>query len=199
MRQTVAVVVLVLLAALALWRMRVGWVHRRRRTQDLVPALPVAPAELGARRLGPLDAVYVSTTRAGDWLDRVPAQGLGVRSPARVEVHDAGVSIARTGAPDLFVPRGALRGIGTAPGIAGKVVGGEGLAVLTWQADAADPRGLDTGLRLRHTADRSRLVQAVSTLIMTAGATAPARDVPGVTAPATDVPGATAPGEKGHA
>jgi hypothetical protein len=168
-RQAVSTFVLVLVVLLVFWGMRAGWRGRTRRSAALVPDLPAAPSDLGAERLGPLDATYVSTTRAGDWLDRVTAQGLGVRSPAQVTVYDAGVRITRQGATDLFVPRAAVRGATGAPGIAGKVVGGEGVVVLTWQADAADPRGLDTGLRPKHAADRARLVDALTQL--TAGGT----------------------------
>ena len=163
-RQAVSTVVLVLVVLVAFWGMRAGWKARTRRSSALVPALPAAPAELGAERLGPVDATYVSTTRAGDWLDRVTTEGLGVRSPARVSVFDAGVRITRQGATDLFVPSAAVRRAAAAPGMAGKVVGGEGLVVLTWQADPGDPRGLDTGLRPKHAADRERLIDALTTL-----------------------------------
>ena len=163
-RQVVSTAVLVVLMLLAFWGMRAGWRGRARRTSALVPHLVAVPAELGAQRLGPVEATYVSTTRAGDWLDRVSAEGLGVRSPAQVGVFDAGVRITRQGAPDLFVPAAALRGAAGAPGMAGKVVGGEGLVVLTWQADPDDPRGLDTGLRPKHAADRERLIDALTTL-----------------------------------
>ncbi|AEE46109.1 hypothetical protein [Cellulomonas fimi] len=165
MRPWVSVVVLVLVAVLALWGMRAGWLGRRRRTEGLVPQLPVAPDDLGPARFGPVEAVYVSTTRAGDWLDRVAAHDLGVRSPAQVSVHDAGVLVSRTGATDVFVPAPTLRGAGTAPGIAGKVVGKDGLVVLTWQPHPDDPRGLDTGLRTRHAADRPLLVAAAAALV----------------------------------
>jgi len=164
-RTEVSVAVLVLVVVAALGGMWFGWRGRRRRSEAVVPTLPQAPADLGAARLGPLEAVYVSTTRAGDWLDRVAAHRLGVRSPATVDVFDAGVRIGRTGAPDVFVPAEALRGATTAPGMAGKFVGGDGLVVLTWQAGPDDARGLDTGLRPRHAADRPRLVEAVAALI----------------------------------
>ncbi|WP_315095243.1 hypothetical protein [uncultured Cellulomonas sp.] len=163
-RQAVSTVVLALVVVLVLWAMRAGWRARTRRSSALVPALPVAPADLGSTRLGPVDAVYVSTTRAGDWLDRVTAHDLGVRSRAQVTVLDAGVRITREGAADVFVPAASLRGASTAPGMAGKVVGGDGLVVLTWQADPADPRGLDTGLRPQHAADRGRLIESVTAL-----------------------------------
>ncbi len=162
-----AVGVCVAIVALSWWGMRAGWNRRRRSTAALVPALPTRPDGLGARRFGPVEAVYVSTTAAGDWLDRVVAADLGVRSPASVSVHDAGVLVERTGAADLFVPAGALRAATAAPGIAGKVVGGDGLVVLTWAVAADDARGLDTGLRTRHAADREALIAAAGELAAT--------------------------------
>lgn len=176
MRQLLGVAVCVLVVVLALWGMRRGWRRRSAATAPLVAHLPEQPAELGARRAEPVEATYVSTTRAGDWLDRVAAADLGVRSPASVEVYDAGVQIRRTGARDVFIPATALRAAATAPGIAGKVVAGDGLVVLTWQADADDARGLDTGLRPRHAADRPRLVAAVTDLITTTPGAAGAQE-----------------------
>lgn len=162
---TLAVIILIGMVVVALLVMRAGWRSRARRTAAFVPELPVAPAELGRSLFGPAAMVYVSTTRAGDWLERITANGLGVRSRAEVEVFDAGVRITRTGAPDLFVPTAALRGVTVGPGIAGKVVGGDGIVFLTWQATPDDPRGVDTGLRPRHAADRERLVDAIAPLI----------------------------------
>ncbi|WP_444661874.1 PH-like domain-containing protein [Cellulomonas sp. CW35] len=164
-RQAVTVGAMLVLLVLALWGARVGWERRRRRTLAAVPTIPAVPDELGALLAGPFDAVYVSTTLAGDWLERVVANDLGVRSPAQVSVHDTGVLVRRTGAHDVFVPRAALRGVARAPGIAGKVVGRDGLVVVSWlPPGAADDRGLDTGLLPRHAADREALVAAVAAL-----------------------------------
>lgn len=159
------------LGALGLWGMWRGWQHRTRRTGALVPALPTVPADgsadLGRPRTDPVEATYVSTTVAGDWLDRVTAHDLGLRGPAVTQVFDGGVRILRPGATDLFIPATALRAAGTAPGIAGKVVGGDGIVLLTWRAPG-EPAGegilLDTGLHTRHRADRPRLVEAIATL-----------------------------------
>ncbi len=165
-RQVATTLVLLAILLLSWWGMRVGWEHRRRRTEALAPALPVVPDDPGPVTAGPFEAVYVSSTRAGDWLDRVVANGLGVRSPARVSVHPTGVLVGRSGAPDLFVPASSLRGVTTSPGIAGKVVGGSGIVVLTWSpAGTDDDRGLDSGLQPRHPADREALVAAVAALI----------------------------------
>ena len=164
-----SVTVLVALGAALLVGMGRGW-RRLSRGASPVPAPPAVPAEdaLGDARTEPLDATYVSTTRAGDWLDRVGAHGLGVRSAATVQVFDQGVVVRRRGAPDVFVPRAALRAVGTSGGMAGKVVGGEGLVVLTWvPSPDDDPRGLDTGLRLRHRQEADALLAATQTLIGT--------------------------------
>jgi hypothetical protein len=159
----VSYTILGVVAALAAWGMWHGWRRRARASAAAVPALPAVPGDLGATRLGPLEATYVSSTTAGDWLDRVAAHDLGNRSAAQVEVHDAGVLLRRRGAADVFVPVDRLRAVGTAPGMAGKFVGGEGLVVLTW-APGPD-RVLDTGLLVRHRQDRPALVAAVRALI----------------------------------
>lgn len=169
-----SVTLLVVLGVALLTGMAFGWRRLTRGPSD-VPAPPAVPADdaLGAPRTAAFDATYVSTTRAGDWLDRVGAHGLGVRSAATVQVFDAGVVLRRRGAPDVFVPRAALRAVGTSGGMAGKVVGGEGLVVLTWTSapdpgrPSHDPRGLDTGLRLRHPHERDELRAAALTLIGT--------------------------------
>ncbi|WP_454048537.1 PH-like domain-containing protein [Cellulomonas sp. Marseille-Q8402] len=168
-----SVTILVVLGLALLAGMAKGW-RRLQRGPAEVPAPPAVPddADLGAARSEAFDATYVSSTRAGDWLDRVGAHGLGVRSVATVQVHDAGVVVRRRGAPDVFVPRASLRAVGTSGGMAGKVVGGEGLVVLTWAPDAGrDPRGLDTGLRLRHPRQGDELRAAVQTLIGSTPAT----------------------------
>jgi hypothetical protein len=160
------------LGVVGVWGMAVGWRHRTARTIGLVPVLPVQPDPLGSALTEPIEATYVSTTTAGDWLDRVTAHDLGLRGPAVVQVFDAGVRVARTGAADLFVPVGALRAVGATDGMAGKFVGHDGIVVLTWEAPAVDSTagtGLDTGLRTRHRADRRILLDAVTTLIETHG------------------------------
>jgi hypothetical protein len=172
MRTTISIVMVLLVAALALWAMWRGWRRREDRSGAWVRSLPTSPPDgdgpgaLGAPRTEPFEATYVSSTRSGDWLDRVVAHDLGARSAAVVQVFDAGVRVARTGARDVFVPARALRAVGTTGGIAGKVVGRDGIVVLTWFAGPGDARGLDTGLHLRHAADRPRLVDAATALIV---------------------------------
>jgi hypothetical protein len=163
MPPAVTLTLLLAAGAAALWGMRTGWQHRGQRTAAAVPDLPAVPSAddpaLGAALTSPLEATYVSSTVSGDWLERVVARDLGVRSAAVVQVFEAGVRIERPGARDLFLPAASLRGAGTSPGMAGKYVGGQGLVVLTWQPPGAAT--LDTGLRLRRSADREPLLAAV--------------------------------------
>ncbi|WP_407317780.1 hypothetical protein UQW22_14405 [Isoptericola halotolerans] len=168
----VAVGIWLVIGALLLTLVLTGRRRLAARTRPLVPRPPALPADevaLGAVRLGPLEATYVSSTLSGDWLARVGAHGLGDRSAAHVTVLDGGVVVDRDGAPPVLVPVAALRAVGTAPGMAGKYVGRDGLVVLTWQVPSDGETGaalLDTGLRTRFTADNARLVEAVRSLIL---------------------------------
>ncbi|SDC19783.1 hypothetical protein SAMN05216410_1369 [Sanguibacter gelidistatuariae] len=157
------------LILLAMWR---GWRGLRRRGAPRVGTLATLPdaGALGAARTAPIEGTYVSSTGAGDWLDRVGAGDLGFRARAVVQVYDAGVRIARAGATDLFVPVAALVGVRLTSGMAGKYVGGKGIVVLRWTTPAADGTltTLDTGIRTAHAADRSTLLDAVSALVATA-------------------------------
>lgn len=174
MPPSVSVPLLLVVVLLVLWGMRRAWRARVARTAAVVPALHAAPENgWGEPRTAPVEVVYVSTTTAGDWLDRVAAHDLGVRSEAVVQVFDGGLRVARTGARDLLVPASALRDARTASGMAGKFVGGEGLVVVTWQApggpDGAAGAMLDTGLRTRRADDREVLLAAVRGLVPPAG------------------------------
>lgn len=181
--QPVAVGIWVVLGVVLLTLVLVGRRRLVRRSAGVVPTPPAVPAEdaRGAVVLGPLDALYVSSTLAGDWLARVGAHGLGDRAQARVTVHDGGLHVARSGAPDVWVPAAALGGVALTPGMAGKFVGKEAIVVVTWTvpaepvpADApeapADPEvRLDTGLMPRHDHDVARLLEAVRALAARTG------------------------------
>ena len=157
--------ILLTLAVLALltgiyWLMWCGWKNRAARQADLPVPSSAAPGD--ATFGEPAEGVYASTTVAGDWLDRIAAHGLGVRSNAAISVGSAGVLVAREAAPDLFIPAGDLVAAHLAPGIAGKVTGGEGVVLVTWRLGEAT---LDSGFHPRAKADRARLIDEVDTVI----------------------------------
>lgn len=138
---TLAMVAVVLVIFAGLWW---GWRNRARRQGD-IPALPVVPAVSGALLSPPLAGVYVSTTRAGSWQDRVVVHGLGRRATATLNLAEDGVLIDRVGEDPIFLPMHAITAVDTAPGIAGKVMGmPAGVLVLTWRNGEAL---LDSGFR----------------------------------------------------
>ncbi len=143
MTRLLLVLALLAVFALALWGMRRGWLARGRRQGDL-DAPPVAPADLGEQLLEPLTGLYVGSTLARSWQDRIVAGGLGVRADAVARLHRRGVLIERQGSAPVFIPAGAVVEASLAPGLAGKVVGAGGLLVIRWRLGGEQ---VDTGLR----------------------------------------------------
>jgi len=160
--RTLLVLLCVAVVVLALLGMRRGWRNRARRQSGL-PPLPAVPAELGGPSLR-LTGLYVGTTVADRWQDRVVHQGLGTRAAAVATLHRAGVLIDRAGAAPVFLPRDALHGARLAPGLAGKVTGAGGLLVIRWQLGGA---ALDTGLRGDDKDDYPAWVHAINGKVST--------------------------------
>lgn len=129
---------------LLMWR---GWKKRQSRQADLLPLNEVPEGVFSGE--GGFEAVYVSTTSEGDWLDRIAVHGLGERSNAQVQVAEAGILIDREPTA-VFIPADAVRGVRLASGMAGKYLRGDGLVVITWQHG---DRTLDTGVDPRHGTD----------------------------------------------
>ncbi|MFC0623919.1 PH-like domain-containing protein [Kribbella deserti] len=147
--------------ALAYFGMLKGWRHRQQRQADLA-TLPAVPTALAEAPEG-VEGVYIATTTAGDWMDRIAVHELGVRSVADLAVTEAGLLFRRRGAADVFIPADQVTGVRTDRGIAGKVTAeSSGLVVVTWLHDG---RELDTGFRPRRKADTATLTSSISTLI----------------------------------
>ena len=139
---TILLIAIILLAA---WGLLVGWRHRAQRQSDIA-APPAVPDDCGPELTEPLTGLYVSTTKAGSWQDRVVAHGLGRRASATLHLRTAGVLIDRIGETAIFIPMADLAAVDTAPGIAGKVMAmPDGILVLTWNLGGDR---VDSGLRL---------------------------------------------------
>jgi hypothetical protein len=148
-----------LVVAAGYYGMYRGWRNRQARQVDLAP-LPPVPENVKTKGV---EGVYVATTTAGDWMDRIAVHELGVRSIADLAVSEAGLIFHRQGAADVFIPADQLTGVRTDRGIAGKVTAEKsGLVVVTWNHDG---RELDTGFRPRRKADTAPLTDSISTLI----------------------------------
>jgi hypothetical protein len=133
----------VVLFVLLVLGMRWGWRNRGRRQAGL-PALDPVPAELGPDLVAPLTGLYVGSTIATEWQNRIVAHGLGERADAVARLTGRGVVIERQGSTPIFIAGPALVDARLEPALAGKVVGRGGLLVLRWRLGE---QLLDTGLR----------------------------------------------------
>ncbi len=153
---------LLALVPLVWWLMLRGWRAREREQRGgLDLPEPAAAAEDGPVP-GAVEAVYVSTTVAGQPFERVVAHGLGTRSAARVGVADGALQVLRRGARSFAVPAGDVVGASRRRGQVGKFVAGRGgLVVVTWRLGEV---ALDTGLHCRRREDADALAAAVARL-----------------------------------
>jgi len=152
---------LAVLVGLSLLMVR-GWRARAGRQRDLPPP-PRPPATPGEVVIGLTPGLFVGTTFAGDWLDRVTAHGLGVRGPARLVEGGAGLLVLRPGARGFSIARADLLDVRCAAGIANRLAPRHlGVVVVTWRLGE---RELDTGFQPRDAADRERIEQLVTRLV----------------------------------
>lgn len=139
------VLTLIVLAcfALALWGMRAGWRRKAREQSARVPPFPELPAEPGEAELE-AGGIYVGTTTAGNWQDRIVTRKAGMRGRADLRLHPGGIAVARVGAPGFWIPRESIVDARMGRAIAGKVMGTPGLLLISWRAGDVE---LDTGFR----------------------------------------------------
>jgi hypothetical protein len=162
MERVLLVVGLVLVCVLCGYGLLVGWRHRAAR-QSALPELPAAPDDLGPDLAPPLTGVYVSTTTAGNWQDRVVACGLGRRAAGAARLSVEGVCVEREGESDIYLPIADLVQVTTAPGIAGKVMGqAEGVLIVRWKLGETL---LDSGFRADDTELQADWIVAANELI----------------------------------
>ena len=149
--------------------MRRGW-RRRAARQAGLPALPEPPATLGADVVPALEGLYLGTTLAGEWLQRIAAQGLGGRATARLRLVPEGLVVLREGEPDAFVPRADLLGASVVDAHAGKWIGEGGVLLVTWRLGDTE---VDSGFR----ADDHALHATWAAALTASPASTPARSV----------------------
>lgn len=164
MERVLLVLGLVLICVLCAYGLLVGWRHRAAR-QSALPELPLTPDDLGPDLVAPVTGVYVSTTTAGNWQDRVVARGLGRRAAGAARLSVEGVCVEREGESDIFIPTNDLVEVRTAPGIAGKVMGqAEGVLVVRWMLGQTE---LDSGFRADDSELQADWIVAAQQLIAT--------------------------------
>lgn len=163
MRALYTLATLAIVAWLCLLMLK-GWRSRQRRQADLPAPRTTAPA--ADALLPPVAGLFVGTTTAGDWLDRVAVHGLSDRGAGWLTVSGAGVTIERDGLPDLHLPSSDIRAAAPGARLAGKVVGTDGLLLVDWQLG---DRLLTSGFRADDHDQHRRLAAAISTLLSPEG------------------------------
>jgi hypothetical protein len=149
----------VLLAAVLYGLMLKGWRSRQRRQADL-PEPPVATGDARGV-LWPVPGLFVGTTSADDWLDRIAVHRLSDRSTGELLVAEDGVHVSRDGLPELYLPFGSIEQVSIEQSLAGKVVSG-GMLVLNWRLGS---RSLATAFRATDHSAHARLRDAITALL----------------------------------
>jgi hypothetical protein len=139
-----------------------GWRGRSRRQADL-PAPPAATARSGSTHLVTLRVagLFVGTTGADDWLDRIVVHRLSDRGRGELDVGQDGVHLTRERLPELYVPFSSIEAVTVEHALAGKVVS-TGLLVLTWRLGA---RRLASAFRADDPAAHARLRDAITAML----------------------------------
>ena len=149
-------------AALCYALMLKGWRARQGRQAEIPPP-PVAPVAHAAVVVEAIRGLFVGTTSATDWLDRIAVHALADRATAWLAVATDGVHIAREGLPELYLPYDSLTGAGLGEALAGKVIGKGGLLLLSWRLGDAH---LTSGFRADDHTVHPLLVEAISARLL---------------------------------
>jgi len=136
--------VLVVVIALAIQLMMRGWRRRGERQAQLIGELPEVPDEVGTVT-ATLRGVYVGSTLAPEWNERITAGDLGYRSKAVLSRYPEGILLERIRANPIWIPQGSITAVRAERGMAGKVAARGGILAIRWRL----PSGveIDTGFR----------------------------------------------------
>ena len=154
--------VVVVLIGVVIRLMLRGWKRRAERQAELIGELPTMPDLVGSAVIAPCRGLYVGSTLAPNWLERVAVGDLGYRSKAVLTRYPEGILLERSGASPIWVPEDSLIGVRIERGLAGKVLPGGraetsgGLLVLRWRLPTGTE--IDSGFRGDDRSDYARWV-----------------------------------------
>ena len=131
--------------ALMIWLMYRGWRNRSGRQASSIGDLPAVPQDLGAQILEPATGLYVGSTIAPSWQDRIAVGDLGFRATAEITRFEHGILLERKGASTVWIPQDSIRAVRTERGLAGKVMTKDGVLVVRWVLPTGTE--IDTGFR----------------------------------------------------
>lgn len=135
-----------------------GWRSRQRR-QAYLPPPPRPPAVMGELLVGPVPGLFIGTTFADDWLDRVAVHGLAHRAAGAVSIGSDGVRFDRAGCAPLYLQFDAVLAAELGEALAGKVIGRGGMLLVDWRLG---DRVLTSGFRADDHDEHRRLRDAIT-------------------------------------
>jgi hypothetical protein len=136
---------LALLIAFFIRQMLRGWVHRAQRQVEMIGALPPLPDTVGPPIIPATKGLYVGSTIAPSWQDRIAVGDLGFRSKAVLTRYPEGIMLQRSGAGPIWIPDESITAIRTERGIAGKALTHDGILAIRWKLPSGTE--IDTGFR----------------------------------------------------
>ncbi|MGZ8179745.1 PH-like domain-containing protein [Williamsia sp. SKLECPSW1] len=122
-----------------------GWRNRGHRQAEQIGAFPEVPGTLPAAELGPHTGLYLGSTIAPSWQDRVAVGDYGDRATCEFSCYPDGVLVDRSGANPIWIPRSSITAVRTERGIAGKVMTADGVLVIRWVLPSGTE--IDSGVR----------------------------------------------------
>lgn len=159
--------ILALLIAVLIQAMMRGWRRRVQRQAELIGTLPPLPDTVGPALAPATKGLYIGSTLAPHWNDRVAAGDLGFRAKAVLTRYPEGIMLQRTGAGPVWIPDDAIAEIRTVKNLAGKVIFGGRSGAAGAQTQSHDailairwrlPSGteIDTGFRADNRSDYAK-------------------------------------------
>ena len=99
-----------------------GWRRRAERQFVLIGQLPPMPDTVGPAIVSATKGLYVGSTLAPSWQDRIAVGDLGYRSKAVLTRYPEGIMVQRSGANPIWIPQESITAIRAERGMVGKVV-----------------------------------------------------------------------------
>lgn len=128
--------ILLVLGMLAILLMVFYFMRRRWKNMTIASEVELPPiVQFPPESFAPLVTVpglFLGTSPANNWMLRVMAEGLGVRSRATCQWSTEGVFFQREGASDVFIDMNAILGSGFGRGVAGTVRAKDSVLMIRW-------------------------------------------------------------------
>jgi hypothetical protein len=149
--------VLVVVIGFVLRAMMRGWRRRAERQVEMIGALPSLPDTVGMATIPATKGLYVGSTMAPSWHDRVVVGDLGYRTKAVLTRYPEGIMVQRSGAGPIWIPDESIVAIRTERGMVGKALTHEGILAIRWRLPSGAE--IDTGFRADGRTDYEQWLQ----------------------------------------